>query len=200
MAYKIGDKFVIEIEDTIPARPDGNEQHVLYRVGGIKPFLLNRDVLDYLEQLDGDYVNENFGELQDESYAAGARDMQEAIKKVLLPECDGGISYEDYKNLFGDIVCKDILLNFTPKELLRKIEEYEVEKAKNEKEKDNSNIIKMVQFDNTYVPEELCSIDRLGGVDDTHPCNDSCIMENCDSCIVTKVFNEYARLTGQIGE
>lgn len=59
--------------------------------------------------------------------------------------------------------------------------------------------IEMVKFDrDTYVPRELCTTDRMGGIDDCSPCNDACTGENCSECIVPKVFNEYARLTKQI--
>lgn len=56
--------------------------------------------------------------------------------------------------------------------------------------------IEMVEFDGDYVPKELCTIDRLGGADDCVPCHESCTGE-CNECVVTKVFNEYARLTKQ---
>ena len=58
--------------------------------------------------------------------------------------------------------------------------------------------IKMVEYEGDYVPKELCSIDAHGGVDDVVPCSGTCEQEECDTCIVTKVFNEYARLTNQI--
>jgi hypothetical protein len=57
--------------------------------------------------------------------------------------------------------------------------------------------IEMVCFEGVFVPKELCTIDRLGGVDDCNPCNENCNGYNCSDCIVTKVFNEYARLSNQ---
>ena len=57
--------------------------------------------------------------------------------------------------------------------------------------------VEMVEFSGDYVPKELCSVDRDGGIDDCMPCNESCEGE-CHSCVVRKVFNEYARLTKQI--
>ena len=58
--------------------------------------------------------------------------------------------------------------------------------------------IQMINFEEDYVPLELCIIDRLGGADDCIPCNESCDGTNCENCIVTKVFNEYARLSNQL--
>lgn len=60
--------------------------------------------------------------------------------------------------------------------------------------------IEMVEYEGTYVPKELCSIDILGGVDDVVPCSKTCMQEDCETCIVTKVFNEYARLTNQMSK
>nr|DAH87605.1 MAG TPA: zinc-ribbon domain protein [Caudoviricetes sp.] len=65
-------------------------------------------------------------------------------------------------------------------------------------EKEQKAKIEMVEYEGDYVPKELCSIDALGGVDDVVPCSGTCEQEECDTCIVTKVFNEYARLTNQI--
>lgn len=58
--------------------------------------------------------------------------------------------------------------------------------------------IQMVNFEGDFIPIELCTIDRLGGVDDCVPCNENCEGTDCENCIVTRVFNEYARLSNQI--
>lgn len=60
--------------------------------------------------------------------------------------------------------------------------------------------VKMVKYEEDYVPEELCTIDRLGGIDDVLPCNESCRQEDCVTCVVTRVFNDYARVTKQEGD
>lgn len=59
--------------------------------------------------------------------------------------------------------------------------------------------VEMFGFSGDYIPKELCSVDRDGGIDDCVPCNESCTGE-CHSCVVRKVFNEYARLTKQTKE
>lgn len=56
--------------------------------------------------------------------------------------------------------------------------------------------IEMVKFGDDYVPKELCAIDAAG-VADALPCSDTC-KGDCNSCIVTKLFNEYARMSGQL--
>lgn len=56
---------------------------------------------------------------------------------------------------------------------------------------------KMVNYENTFVPNDLCNVNRYNEIDDCLPCNNACSGENCDTCIVTKIFNDYARITGQ---
>ena len=62
--------------------------------------------------------------------------------------------------------------------------------------------IKMIDYAGIcMVPEELCTIDRLGGADDFLGCG-SCFEAdnegNCENCVVQKIFDDYARVTGQI--
>ncbi len=63
-----------------------------------------------------------------------------------------------------------------------------------------NRVISMVDYMGA-VPEELCTIDREGNADDFMGCG-HCLDNNsesdCDGCIVSKVFEEYAKLTGQM--
>lgn len=66
----------------------------------------------------------------------------------------------------------------------------------------NKTLLRMIKYDDTgYVPADLCTIDRDGGADDFIGCG-YCFKGNneadCNSCIVTKIFNDYAKLTRQI--
>ena len=60
----------------------------------------------------------------------------------------------------------------------------------------------MIDFIEGPVPEDLCTIDRDGGADDFMGCG-HCFDgggeegADCGSCIVSRVFEEYAKLTGQ---
>ena len=58
--------------------------------------------------------------------------------------------------------------------------------------------VEMVEYEDCYVPKELCTTNRYDEIDDCIPCSEYCSGEGCDTCIVSKVFNDYARLTGQI--
>lgn len=69
---------------------------------------------------------------------------------------------------------------------------------------EEKSMVKMVMFDDeTYVPEECCTITNpmtSGGkseIDDVEmPCEGNCDGE-CSKCVVQKIMNEYAVLTGQ---
>ena len=63
--YRPGDKFVIEITDVL----DEN----MYATD-VENFFIIKSKLDKMNRLDGDYVNEYFGELQDEAYKKGKED------------------------------------------------------------------------------------------------------------------------------
>lgn len=60
--------------------------------------------------------------------------------------------------------------------------------------------IKMVEYCGEMVPAELCTIDREGGADDFVGCG-ACFNDpegsGCENCVVNRIFQEYARLTGQ---
>lgn len=65
-------------------------------------------------------------------------------------------------------------------------------------------MVKMVKFDDkSYVPEECCTVTNpmtSGGkseIDDVEmPCGADCDGE-CVECVIQKIMNEYAVLTGQ---
>lgn len=71
----------------------------------------------------------------------------------------------------------------------------------------NGTVIEMIKLDdNTYVPKECCTITNpatSGGisfVDDVDmPCGANCENE-CSSCIIQRIMNEYAKITKQTGE
>ena len=75
--YKVGDKFVIEIGEVYNNGLPFNGKSTpcdLYRIEGFNSLVFDENGLDRLNRLDSDYVNEYFGELQDEAYKQGMRD------------------------------------------------------------------------------------------------------------------------------
>lgn len=61
--------------------------------------------------------------------------------------------------------------------------------------------IPMVDYIGYAVPKALCTIDREGGADDFMGCGHCLDYDgeaDCESCIVSRIFEEYAKLTGQM--
>lgn len=120
--YKVGDKFVVEIKEVM------HEDDICYRTGmrGNGKYL-DAEQLDELKKLDSDYINDNFGELQDEAYDAG---MREAWGLALSLRY---MDYDDKLQVFGlEHDGKDkwveIMEKFTPQEAKAKIEAWEKSK------------------------------------------------------------------------
>jgi len=131
----IGDKFVIEIGgyylpviaggcETCPVINDDLKEapKQLYRVKGFNSMVLDEYALSILEKLDGDYVNENFGELQDESYKIGLQEAWDAARKLFSdwPEkCLEEVFPEEWKEGFRGLIKMD------PEYAVQKIQEWE---------------------------------------------------------------------------
>lgn len=91
MNYKAGDKLVIEIKKV------SDECKGMYEA--VNGYTFTESVLDDFDRLDGDYINEYFGDLQDEAFSEGrSRGVEEGIKWCAGNEEDA------YKNGFNDAV------------------------------------------------------------------------------------------------
>ena len=107
-------KYIIEI-------PDGVEWGVV--TCRTEDGFYTRD-FDSLEELNSDYINEHFGELQDEAYQRGLEDAWEAARKIIhMPE-------GDLLNIFTECysaVCTalQVLLKYDAAEAIDKIKAYE---------------------------------------------------------------------------
>ena len=91
MNYKAGDKFVIEIKEV------NDEHQCTYET--INGYVMAESVLDDFDRLDGDYINEYFGDLQDEAFKEG---MNHGIEKSM--KWWTGNEEDAYKNGFNDAV------------------------------------------------------------------------------------------------
>lgn len=91
--YSVGDKFVIEIAETIAGYKNNTEEPgaltVLHRIKGFNSLVFDKNGLDRLERLDSDYINENFRELQDKTLREGYNNgFKEGREKALLEQKD----------------------------------------------------------------------------------------------------------------
>ena len=67
-------KYIIEIEEKLLCVFDKDTQTYfprLWRVKGFNSLVFDEDGLSRLEELNSDYINENFGDLQDDAYERG---------------------------------------------------------------------------------------------------------------------------------
>jgi len=69
-------KYIIEIPDDV--------QYVLLNGKADNKYYTAVRPVAELEELNSDYINENFGELQDEAYQAGLNDMWDVVRKISL--------------------------------------------------------------------------------------------------------------------
>ena len=81
--------------------------------------------LDNLEELNSDYINEHFGELQDEAYQAGMDKAWEAAQKVACKTEAGGMTLDTLQKVFGVISPATIMQSNTAQQAIDKIKAYE---------------------------------------------------------------------------
>ena len=119
MSYSVGDKFVLEIKEI-----DDFENHIV-----LEKIAVDIGMLDQLERLDSDYINEHYGELQDESYNKGLEDAWELARKIYYYVQDGGFTSQEMMVIFDtDDPCK-ALKKHTALEAVKRYEEYKKETA-----------------------------------------------------------------------
>ena len=90
--------------------------------------------VENLEELNSDYINEHFSDLQDTAYQRGLDDAWEAAKKIFGYEKDGGIPIDEIGKVFGyaedaTFCTADIIRHNTASEAIAKLKAYEEQKA-----------------------------------------------------------------------
>lgn len=131
MKYKVGDKFLIEIDEVYESEMPFSSPDELFKAKGFNSLVFDKNGLDKLEKIDEDPARvETVSEILTEKYEQGLNDAWELAKKLFGYSCDTKLCCEDLKNIFGSACEMDILRNNTPQEAIIKIEAYE--KAKEE--------------------------------------------------------------------
>lgn len=93
-------KYIIEIEEKPLCVFDKDTQTYfprLWRVKGFNSLVLDEEGLSRLEELNSDYINEHYGELQDEAYQRGFEDG----KAVHDKGCEGCLLQGTGSNICG---------------------------------------------------------------------------------------------------
>ena len=114
-------KYIIEIPDDV--------QYVLLNgQTDNKCYTAVRPVAE-LEVLNSDYINEHYGELQDEAYQRGLEDAWEAAQKVVCKTTVGDMSLDTLQEIFGvRSPAAAIMQSNTAQQAIDKIKAYEENK------------------------------------------------------------------------
>lgn len=131
-------KYIVDI-------PDGVEWGVV--TCRTEDGFYTRD-FDSLEELNSDYINEHFGDLQDEAYQRGLDDAWEAARKIFGYEIDGGIPLNEIGKVFGyaedAIFCTaDIIRHNTAQEAIEKLKAYEEKQKADDEIKVGDEVISL---------------------------------------------------------
>ena len=107
-------KYVIDLPD--------DAQYILIYGAAENHCYTRVEQVDDLEELNSDYINEHFGEMQDEAYQAGLNDAWEAAKRIVdMPD-------PPYWDVFGK--CKsDLFKKLSASEAIAKLKAYEEKRS-----------------------------------------------------------------------
>lgn len=118
-------KYIIEIEEKPLYVFDKDTQTYfprLWRVKGFNSLVFDEDGLSRLEELNSDYINEHFGDLQDTAYQRGLNDAWEAAKKI---QCDEKLDWGTLIHMFNRDSFTGIFRDFSASEAIAKLKAYE---------------------------------------------------------------------------
>ena len=109
-------KYIIEIPDDV--------QYVLLNGKADNKYYTAVRPIAELEELNSDYINEHFGESQDEAYQAGLNDAWEAAKKIC---CNPpvGLDYDTLNEIFGTRHLISVMAELSAGEVIDMIKAYE---------------------------------------------------------------------------
>lgn len=182
--YKVGDKFVIEIERVSPPVDINREKDALYRVKGFNTLVFDDYGLDKLQKYeDSEYaegVKEGLNSFDCEvkkAYDKGLQDAWELAKKIN----DMSISkMQEIFDISEDVieVQWELFNSLTPQQALAKIEAYEESKA--------------IKVGDVVV----CKLDDIQGVVIDIISDEECYTYNENGCVEEHKYN-YLKKTGR---
>ena len=94
--------------------------------------------INYLEQLNSDYINEHFGDLQDTAYQRGLDDAWEAARKIV---CDEGIDMNTLCTIFRRGCSDSVIRDYSAAEAIEKLKAYEEKQKADNKIKVRDEVI-----------------------------------------------------------
>jgi hypothetical protein len=144
-------KYVIEIEEKPLCVFDKDTQTFfprLWRVKGFNSLVLDEEGLSRLEELNSDYINENFGDLQDAAYQRGLEDAWKAARKIV---CDEGIDMNTLCTIFRRGCSDSIIRDYSASEAITKLKAYEEKQKADDKVKVGDE----VEWDNDFTGDRF---------------------------------------------
>ena len=113
-------KYIIDIPKTVGMTEKVGSVHYTY-FDGIQ---CNTIILksDEIEELNSDYINEYYGDLQDTAYQRGLDDAWEAARKIV---CDESFDWNTLLHIFDSRNFEYIFGNFSASEAVAKLKAYE---------------------------------------------------------------------------
>ena len=154
-------KYVIEIEEKPLCVFDKDTQTFfprLWRVKGFNSLVLDEEGLSRLEELNSDYINEHYRDLQDTVYQRGLDDAWEAAKKIV---CDEKLDWNTLLHLFNRGNFTGIFGDFSAAEAIEKLKAYEEKQKADDKIEvgdeiipsysDIAGVVTLIDSDTIYV-------------------------------------------------
>ena len=185
-------KYVIEIPDDISFNP---QFLTLYGVEPKGDYVRTYDIeMDEAEELNSDYINEHFGDLQDTAYQKGVNDGSldvkqrvegayqrglndacEAAKKVVLNSDEGGLSALGLNEIFNCATIQQVFRKYTLSEVIAKLKAYEEKQKADDEIKVGDEVIYNGTTKCIVVrPEDDERYASLIDGNGTHHCADHC--------------------------
>lgn len=150
-------KYIIELGE------DANMVQVISVTQNGNAYIDSTVYVEYLEQLNSDYINENFGELQDQAYQKGLEegkkafdllesernseyqrglnDACEAAKKVVLNSDEGGLDFQELNEVFNCATIQQVFRKYTLSEVIAKLKAYEEKQKADDKIKVGDEVV-----------------------------------------------------------
>ena len=173
------EKYVIEV-------PDDTRRIWIDVFGDGHCYTIAKEA-DQLEKLNSDYINEHYGELQDEAYQVGLNDAWEAARRIVVDTDHGGLALGTLSEIFGTQSYSYIMRENNAQEAIAKIKAYD------DKHSDRIEVGDEVEWDGdkyvvTYLnydieTSEITDYDLLA--------YDGSVVDHVKKCAFTKTGKHY---------
>ena len=115
-------KYIIEIDDDLSfdvqfLQAIGAEPNGVVRIRHIE--------FEKLEELNSDYINEHFSDLQDTAYQRGLDEAWKAARRISVIELNGGLAGKELMKIYGTMDIHKIYDDNTASEAIDKLKAYE---------------------------------------------------------------------------